>query len=137
MEWQKTIKTKHDADTIVKILADPEFFIPLVLPVRKFLLNSNKLYRCEGAIGRLPVIFQGGEYIGSYNITHVIEFERPPGVSGKINIQAIEDKINITILLQNLYIIYLPLRVYISNKLNELEETFDEKIRLERIKRKL
>ncbi|QXJ34114.1 hypothetical protein J5U22_00659 [Saccharolobus shibatae] len=75
--------------------------------------------------------------MGSYTITHVIEFYRPPSVSGKINIQAIDGKVNITILLQNLYIIYLPLRVYIASKLNELEKIFDEKIRLERIKRKL
>ncbi|QXJ34111.1 hypothetical protein J5U22_00656 [Saccharolobus shibatae] len=45
MEWQKTIKTKHDIDAVFKILADPEFLIPLVLPVRKFLLSSDKLYR--------------------------------------------------------------------------------------------
>lgn len=130
--------TNHDIDAVIKILSDPEFFIPLVLPVTKFLLNSDsRLYRCEGDIGKLPVVFQGREYVGSYNITHIIEFERPPNVSGKINIQAIENKIVITILLQNLYIIYLPLRVHISNRLNQLEKTFEEKIRLERIKRKL
>ncbi|QXJ31108.1 hypothetical protein J5U21_00757 [Saccharolobus shibatae] len=84
----------------------------------------------KGNIGGLPVIFQGREYVESYTINYVIEFYRPPSVSGKINIQAIEDKINITVLFQNLYIIYLPLRVYISNKLNELEKTFDKKIRL-------
>ncbi|QGA53102.1 DUF3211 domain-containing protein [Sulfolobus sp. E5-1-F] len=137
MEWTKIIKTKHDIDIVVKIIANPEFFIPLVLPVRKFILSSDKLYRCEGDIGGLPVIFHGREYVGSYTITHVIEFYKQPNISGKINIQGIEDKVNITVLLQNLYIIYLPLRVYISNKLNELEKIFDEKIRLERIKRKL
>ncbi|AWR95884.1 DUF3211 domain-containing protein [Acidianus brierleyi] len=131
----KSIKTKHDRNSLIIILSDPSFILPRIFPPIKSVENNNSSFIAKGKFLFTDFCLRGNVYSSIDNIRYIFTLKSGNKTgNGKLEFQFTE---NINISFEYDGWRDLMARNFMSKWVNDFLDKLDEDIRMERIRRKI
>ncbi len=132
----KEFKTTHECDAVLTIVADPKFLVKnLFPPIREVEVKEDNQFVATGRFMLQGFVMSGNVYPSSNSVTYVLNINGKGASGGKLVISCYGNTARIEFEYEG-WLDTLASR-FINSWFDNFLKEFDEKIRLERISRKI